>query len=476
MNRNNNNTVLPSTMAQSNQHKQAYNFHTPYPAVVQTVPAAGSVGFPSHTRSHPQFHPSSFTSHPHHPQYDNINFSHMPFLPSSSHLYNNNPLPLPMVPPVFPLHPVPSQEGPYYHPQPFPPLPPSAFMSFHPIPRGFTSFVKPPQPPYNQLPSPIPSTGTSIFSTVFSNLNGPSSPTTTVASTITKKMTRKSPVIASTPRAPPDEDEEMDPMSPISMDFSDDGSPTNVYIKGLPESTTDKQLLEMVSPFGEVISSKAIIDRPSGSCKGYGFAKFTSVESAKACIEDLKSRSYEATVAKDSFYSRLKGLADLQSTNLYVSNLPINWNENKIISLFPGYKISKCRLLVSQKAQSRGVAFVTFEDRDVCDEVIEKFSGIQLHEKNHHLPLQVRYADTIAQKQLKKEQQAVGQFPKKSVLMNHKQTLEKGMRINSSKMHSGAPIPMHLRNWRASGAPPVNAPPTPPRSVISAEEDSLKDD
>ncbi|KAK6515328.1 hypothetical protein TWF506_007672 [Arthrobotrys conoides] len=292
-------------------------------------------------------------------------------------------------------------------------------------------------------------------------------------------ITRKPPVIASTPRVPQDDDDDyepMDPMSPISVDFSDDGSPTNVYIKGLPESTTDKQLLEMVSPFGEVISSKAIVDRPSGTCKGYGFAKFTCTESAKACIEYLKSKSYEATVARDSFYSKLKCFADLESTNLYVSNLPTNWGEERIKSIFPGYKISKCRLLVGYRGQSRGVAFVTFEGREVCDEVIEKFSGIQLNQRGHHLPLQVRYADTLAQKQLKQEQQAVGQFPKRSVLMNHKQTLEKGMRLNITKMELGPPVPLHLRNWRTPRAPPVNAPPTPPRSVISSEEDGLKDD
>ncbi|KAK6356253.1 hypothetical protein TWF718_000625 [Orbilia javanica] len=287
-------------------------------------------------------------------------------------------------------------------------------------------------------------------------------------------MTRKSPVIASTPRVPLDEDEQEDPMSPVSVDFGDDGA--NVYIKGLPEDTTDKKLLEMVSPFGEIISSKAILDRPSGSCKGYGFAKFASIISAKACIEHLKTQSYEATIAKDSFYSKLKGLADLQSTNLYVSNLPTNWNEAKIIALFPGYKISKCRLLVGQRSQSRGVAFVTFEDREVCDEVIDKFTGIQLEEKGHHLPLQVRYADTLAQKRLKKEHQAVGQFPKPSVLRNHQETLEKGMRLNRNRSDSGALVPLHMRSWRALGAPPVNAPPTPPRSVISAEEDGLKDD
>ncbi|KAK6499763.1 hypothetical protein TWF481_010120 [Arthrobotrys musiformis] len=465
-------------MNQSNQHRKAQNFHTPYPAVAQTTPTAGLVGHPPQaprSHAHPQLQPPSFHHNPQYGVYENMNFTNMHYHSASSpHFFNNNPFPLHLVPPVFPLHPIPGQEASYYHPQPFPPLHPSAFIPFHPLPRGFASFVKPPQAPYNHLPSPVPSVGASTSSAGFSTSNGLSSPTTTISSTNT--MIRKLPVIASTPRVPPEDDEDMAPMSPISIDFSEDRSPTNVYIKGLPENMTDKGLLDLVSPFGEIISSKAIIDRPSGNCKGYGFAKFTTIESATACIADLRSKDYDAAFAKDSFYSKLKGLADVESTNLYVSNLPSHWTESRVVSLFPGYYVIKCRLLVGGRGQSRGVAFVTFENRDICDEVIEKFSGISLNERGHHLPLQVRYADTVAQKQLKKEQQAVGQFPKKSVLINHQQTLERGMRLNFSKMESAALVPLHLRNWRAPRAPPVNAPPTPPRSVISAEEDGLKDD
>ena len=47
----------------------------------------------------------------------------------------------------------------------------------------------------------------------------------------------------------------------------------------------------------------------------------------------------------------------------------------------------------------------SFPNRTICDELINKFNGLNLNEKNHHLLLQVRYADTVAQKRLKKEQQ-----------------------------------------------------------------------
>ncbi|KAK6531211.1 hypothetical protein TWF281_008034 [Arthrobotrys megalospora] len=468
-------------MHQSNESQRAHAFHPPpYPVVAQAIPTAGPVGGPlsAPLRSHPQPHSQSFPPHPQqHPPYDNMSFPNMQCSPSSPHAYNNS-FPLPMVPPPFPLHLGPNAEIQYYHPQVYPPFHPPGFIpSFHP--QGFAPFANSQPPPYNHhLPSPVQSVATSVASTGFSNISKDlSSPTTTVASTTTKKMTRKSPVIASTPLKTFSYDEDcVDVMSPVSTEFSEDGGPTNVYIKGLPNTTTDKQLKEMVTAFGAVVSSKAIIDRPSGVCKGYGFAKFATIESANACIADLKSKNYEATIAKDSFYSKLKDLADLDSTNLYVSNLPPTWNEARIIAIFPGYKISKCRLLVGHKGQSRGVAFVTFEDRNVCDEIIEKFNGLQLGEKDHHLPLQVRYADTLAQKQLKKEKQAVGQFPKRSVLLNHQQTLEKGMRMSMGNMDPSGPTPLHQKGWRTSGALPVNAPPTPPRSVISAEEDSLKSD
>lgn len=72
---------------------------------------------------------------------------------------------------------------------------------------------------------------------------------------------------------------------------------------------------------------------------------------------------------------------------------------------------------------------MTFKDRDVCDEIIETFNGLDLKEPGHHLSLQVRYADTVAQKQFKKDQQKEGKFPKKSVLANHAQVMKAAAQV-----------------------------------------------
>ena len=44
---------------------------------------------------------------------------------------------------------------------------------------------------------------------------------------------------------------------------------TNVYIRGLRPETTDEDLLRMVRHYGEIISTKAIIDTQTKMCKGY---------------------------------------------------------------------------------------------------------------------------------------------------------------------------------------------------------------
>lgn len=45
-------------------------------------------------------------------------------------------------------------------------------------------------------------------------------------------------------------------------------SKTNLYIRGLQSSTTDQDLFNLCSRYGEISSTKAILDPNSGTCKG----------------------------------------------------------------------------------------------------------------------------------------------------------------------------------------------------------------
>jgi RNA recognition motif-containing protein len=61
-----------------------------------------------------------------------------------------------------------------------------------------------------------------------------------------------------------------------------------IYIGGLPYSTTDEQLTQIFSAYGEVASSKIIFDRESGRSRGFGFVEMNDEEAAKKAIAELQ--------------------------------------------------------------------------------------------------------------------------------------------------------------------------------------------
>ncbi|RYO94633.1 hypothetical protein DL766_009783 [Monosporascus sp. MC13-8B] len=193
----------------------------------------------------------------------------------------------------------------------------------------------------------------------------------------------------------------------------------NVYIRGLHPTTDDETLRKYAERFGQVETSKAIIDTATGACKGFGFAKFLDVRDSELCIRGFYRLGYEVGFARvrtpaidltpprwptdylqESFNSRLKAEGDEESTNLYISNLPKSMTEIELGAVFLGYTILSSKILRDNLGNSRGVGFARFETREICDQIIKDFTNIKLGEEG--LPMQIRYADTPSQKELKR--------------------------------------------------------------------------
>ena len=65
------------------------------------------------------------------------------------------------------------------------------------------------------------------------------------------------------------------PLKPLDRALQNPGGETNVYIRGLQPETTDEILHAWGSRFGDIKSSKSIIDHNTGLCKGFA-GKFPS--------------------------------------------------------------------------------------------------------------------------------------------------------------------------------------------------------
>ncbi|CAH0048651.1 unnamed protein product [Clonostachys solani] len=216
----------------------------------------------------------------------------------------------------------------------------------------------------------------------------------------------------------------------------------NVYIRGLHPTTDDEMLFHFASRYGAVETSKAIIDTGTGACKGFGFAKFDDPQSSEMCIRGFHRLGYEVGFARESFNSRLKAQGDDGSTNLYISNLPKTLNEVELGTIFLGYNILSSKILRDSMGNSRGVGFARFEGRTVCDEIIRKFNGVSIGHEG--LLMNIRYADTPAQKELKRVTAERRQF----------RTNEYNIGAYGTPLVGLSPNLYTPGQWRRNGAPP----------------------
>ncbi|XP_031442237.2 RNA-binding motif, single-stranded-interacting protein 3 isoform X3 [Clupea harengus] len=171
------------------------------------------------------------------------------------------------------------------------------------------------------------------------------------------------------PYAPPPHP--MAPPSPTTNSCSHSGaeqlSKTNLYIRGLPPGTTDQDLIKLCQPYGKIVSTKAILDKNTNQCKGYGFVDFDSPAAAQKAVSSLKATGVQAQMAKQQ---------EQDPTNLYISNLPVSMDEQELENMLkPFGHVISTRILRDANGVSRGVGFARMESTEKCEVVIQHFNG-----------------------------------------------------------------------------------------------------
>ncbi|XP_039369877.1 RNA-binding motif, single-stranded-interacting protein 2 isoform X1 [Mauremys reevesii] len=144
-------------------------------------------------------------------------------------------------------------------------------------------------------------------------------------------------------------------------------SKTNLYIRGLHPGTTDQDLVKLCQPYGKIVSTKAILDKTTNKCKGYGFVDFDSPTAAQKAVTALKASGVQAQMAKQQ---------EQDPTNLYISNLPLSVDEQELEGLLkPFGQVISTRVLRDPNGTSRGVGFARMESTEKCEAIITHFNG-----------------------------------------------------------------------------------------------------
>ncbi|KAJ3157657.1 hypothetical protein HDU89_000033 [Geranomyces variabilis] len=181
----------------------------------------------------------------------------------------------------------------------------------------------------------------------------------------------------------------------------------NVYIRNLPEEMSDEELLRIAQRFGSVLSSKSIIDRATGACRGYGFVLYDSAEVAKVAITGFADLGFAASIAKDTTNTRAH-LATFEhhamtarrqsseQVNVYLANLPPFMSEKDVYDMLTPFRVFTTKILKDRvTGATRGVGFARFHNHADALVAIKHFNNAQL--PGSIAPLQARFAERSGQ-------------------------------------------------------------------------------
>jgi len=145
-------------------------------------------------------------------------------------------------------------------------------------------------------------------------------------------------------------------------------SKTNLYIKSLPSEADDEYLFKLCEPYGNIVSTKAILDPAQGNkCKGYGFVDFELAECAETAVRELNKKQIPAQMAKQQ---------EQDPTNLYFSCMPVEIKEKDLEEILSAYgTVISTRILRDNENCSKGVGFARMEAADVCSDIITSFNN-----------------------------------------------------------------------------------------------------
>lgn len=160
-------------------------------------------------------------------------------------------------------------------------------------------------------------------------------------------------------------------------------SASNVFIKNMDKTIDNKALYDTFSQFGNILSCKVAMD--GAESKGYGFIHFETEEAATTAIEKVNGKVMEGKqvyVGKFERRSERSNTGANKFTNVYVKNIPEEWDEAKLRETFEKFGVitSICLRSKEEGKNHSGFGFVNFETHEEAAKAVEEGSKIEAGE------------------------------------------------------------------------------------------------
>ena len=182
----------------------------------------------------------------------------------------------------------------------------------------------------------------------------------------------------------------------------------NLYIKGIPKTTSPREVYEYFSKFGDIFSCKVSED-DFGNHNGYGYITFYRNEDAEKAIEESKGKSIfnSNNVEISHFQRRNERMANNNENNrdkIYINNLPEKYEISELNELCKEFgNVESCNIYFDKIGQNFGI--VKFSNEKEAQDAKTKLDGKEIEK------------DGIKKKLIVKSYQT--QFEQKQFMMNY---------------------------------------------------------
>lgn len=103
----------------------------------------------------------------------------------------------------------------------------------------------------------------------------------------------------------------------------EDKNASNVFVKNLTPQATSKDLYDLFSKFGNIISIK-IKKNDQKECLGYGYVNFETKQAAEEAIKTMSNFSFQGKNLHVAFYSKDRTIEEIKEPAIIVKHLPPN--------------------------------------------------------------------------------------------------------------------------------------------------------
>lgn len=166
----------------------------------------------------------------------------------------------------------------------------------------------------------------------------------------------------------------------------------NVFINYIPPNFTEADLKALCSQYGEIVSSKIMINLDTGQSKCFGFVKMKNIAQATAVIRAIDGMTIgnKKLLAK---YAESQEKREKISTMLYIKRLPMSVNQETVRQLFSRYGeiLQVSPHAVDSIEPQYWRCFVQFATTSQATEAMNAMNNQIIVEGTR--PIHVRYAD-----------------------------------------------------------------------------------